>query len=206
MQTPLSPRENDALLEIRSALRLMGKFPSIRELMVALGYRSPRSAAVLLEKLEAKKYLVRTPGGQLALADDLGDQIGSIDTVDVPIVGHASCGLPGFAEQNIEGYARVSTKLAPRNRSHFLLRAEGDSMNLAGIQPGDLVLVRAQDDATDGDRIVALIDDEATIKTFRHHGDVVVLAPCSSNPEHQPIIVTDDLRVQGVVVTAIPTL
>lgn len=206
MNTALTKREADALQEIRSALRLMGKFPSVRELMVAMGYRSPRSAAVLLEKLVEKKVLTRAANGSLSLANDLDEQLGSTDTIDVPIIGHASCGLPGFAEQNVEGYVRVSTQLAPRDRSHFLLRAEGDSMNEAGIHPGDLVLVRTQDSASDGDRVIALIDDEATIKIFRHHGDIVVLAPCSSNPEHQPIIVTDDLRVQGVVVTAIPTL
>lgn len=206
MNTPLDRRESDALREIRSALRLMGKFPSVRELMTSMGYRSPRSAAVLLERLESKGFLDRTPSGQLVLSENLDEKLCSTDTIDVPIVGQASCGLPGFAEQNVEGYVRVSTKLAPRDRSHFLLRAEGDSMNEAGIQPGDLVLVRTQDSAADGDRVVALIDDEATIKIFRHHGDIVALTPRSSNPEHQPIIVTDDLRVQGVVVTAIPTL
>lgn len=206
MNAPLDGRESDALREIRSSLRLMGKFPSVRELMTAMGYRSPRSAAVLLERLESKGFLTRASGGQLVLADDLDEQLGSTDTIDVPIVGQASCGLPGFAEQNVEGYVRVSTKLAPRDKSHFLLRAEGDSMNLAGIHSGDLVLVRTQDSAEDGDRVVALIDDEATIKIFRHHGDVVALTPHSTNPDHQPIIVTEDLRVQGVVVTAIPTL
>lgn len=202
----LSPREIEALLEIRSAIRNLGKFPSARELMVVMGYRSPRSVSVLLKKLEGKGHLQRDSRGNLQLVEDAKVYDGSIDTVDIPILGSAQCGALSFAEQNIEKFVRVSTKLAPRDKQHFLLRAEGDSMNEAGIQHGDLVLVRVQNFAENGNRVVALVDDEATIKEFHHRGNVVVLQPRSSNPEHQPIIVSDALQIQGIVVTAIPTL
>lgn len=206
MTENLTVRETDALREIRSAVRLLGKFPSVRELMTAMGYRSPRSTAVILKNLEKKNYLTRDTAGRLKLVDDLNEKLGTTDTVDVPVVGSANCGSLAFAEQNIESFVRVSTRLAPRDRQHFLLRAVGDSMNEAGIKPGDLVLVRVQSDANEGDRVVALVDDEATIKEFHRRGDVVVLTPRSSNPRHQQIIVTDQLQIQGVVVTAIPTL
>lgn len=203
---PLTLKESDALHEVRRAVRLFGRFPSVREIMIAMGYRSPRSAAVLLERLETKQYLRRDSFQRLQLAPEPENMTLSADTINVPLIGSARCGTPDWAEQNIEDYVKVSTRLAPRDRQHFFLRAVGDSMNEAGIEPGDLVLVRVQNTASDGERVVALIDDEATIKEFHRRGEVVVLQPRSNNAAHQPIIVTDSLQIQGVVVTAIPTL
>ncbi len=201
----LTVKESEALHEVKHAIRLFGRFPSVRELMIAMGYRSPRSAAVLLERLEKKGFLRRDKLQRLCIAPETKEDTSSADTVDVPLIGAAHCGTPDWAEQNIENYVKVSTRLAPRDRQHFFLRAVGDSMNEAQIDPGDLVLVRAQNTANNGDRVVALIDDEATIKEFQKRGDVVVLQPRSNNPSHQPIIVTEALQIQGVVVTAIPT-
>ncbi len=202
----LTVKESDALVEVRRAVRLMGRFPSVRELMVGMGYKSPRSAAVLLERLEEKGHLDRDDWGGLRVAAREDFAMISADTVSIPIIGSASCGTLDWAEQAIEEYMKVSTKLAPRDRQHFFLRARGDSMNEAGIEPNDLVLVRVQNTANEGDRIVALVDDEATIKEFHRRNDVVILQPRSTNPIHQPIIVTEALQIQGVVVTAIPTL
>ena len=80
-----------------------------------------------------------------------------------------------------------------------MLRAFGDSMNKAGINDGDLVLVRQQQTAENGDKVVALIDDEATIKEFHHEGDMIILKPQSTNSKHRPIILTWDFKIQGVV-------
>jgi len=202
----LSSREIETLREIRSALRNLGKFPSVRELMVVLGYKSPRSVSVLLKKLEEKGFLQRDFRGNLQIVEEPKIFKNNVETIDIPIVGSAQCGALTFAEQNVEGFVRISTILAPRSKQHFLLRAVGDSMNEAGIQPGDLVLVRVQNFAENGDRVVALVDDEATIKEFQRRGDIVVLQPRSTNPEHQPIIVSENLQIQGVVVTSIPTI
>ena len=76
-------------------------------------------------------------------------------------------------------------------------------MNEAGIQPGDLVLVRQQNVAENGQRVVALIDDDATLKEFQHKGNAVALVPRSSNPKHKPIILERDFQVQGVIITSI---
>ena len=202
----LSSREIETLREIRSALRNLGKFPSVRELMVVLGYKSPRSVSVLLKKLEEKGFLQRDFRGNLQIVEEPKIFKNNVETIDIPIVGSAQCGALTFAEQNVEGFVRISTILAPRSKQHFLLRAVGDSMNEVGIQPGDLVLVRVQNFAENGDRVVALVDDEATIKEFQRRGDIVVLQPRSTNPEHQPIIVSENLQIQGVVVTSIPAL
>jgi repressor LexA len=124
-------------------------------------------------------------------------------TVQVPVVGRAACGTPMLAEENIEEMIPVSKKIAAPPYRYYMLRAKGDSMNQAGINDGDLVLVRQQSTARHGDTVVALIDDEATIKEYTTTGSAVVLKPHSDNTAHKPIILTRDFMVQGVVVTTI---
>lgn len=127
----------------------------------------------------------------------------SEQTVSVPVVGSAACGMPMLAEENIEEMIPVSKKIAAPPYKYYMLRAKGDSMNEANINDGDLVLVRQQAVARHGDIVVALIDDEATIKEYTTTGSAVVLRPHSTNPVHKPIILTRDFMVQGVVVTTI---
>jgi len=121
------------------------------------------------------------------------------DTVEIPLVGSVSCGLPIFAEENIEAKIPVSTKLIRKSANYFLLRAFGDSMNKKGINSGDLLLIKQQQVAEDGDVVLALIDDDATVKEFIRNSNTIVLKPHSTSPKHQPIILTTDFRIQGVV-------
>jgi repressor LexA len=127
-------------------------------------------------------------------------------TIEVPLVGNAACGTPLLAQENIEAMVPVSTLLALRGQKHFLLRAIGDSMNDAGIDDGALVLVRQQSTADSGDVVVALVDDEATIKELRKSADAVVLLPRSKNRSHKPIVLRRDFQVQGVVVATLPDI
>ena len=202
----LSDKELEAIRQIRNSLMHRGRMPSVREMMTSLGYRSPRSASVLMKKLMSRRILRRKPNGSYQLVDNLHDDTMRAQTVDIPLVGTVACGTPVLAEENIEGMIPVSTKLAKSPHRYFLLRAEGDSMNEKGINDGDLVLVRQQLTADDGDMIVALVDDEATIKEFYRLGDTVVLKPRSTNKQHKPIILTKDFQIQGVVVTVIPNI
>nr|WP_291869587.1 transcriptional repressor LexA [Maribacter sp.] len=121
------------------------------------------------------------------------------DTVEIPLVGSVSCGLPIFAEENIEAQIPVSTKLIRKSNNYFLLRAFGDSMNKKGINGGDLLLIKQQQVAENKDLVLALVDDDATVKEFIDNGDTIVLKPHSTNPKHQPIILTNDFRIQGIV-------
>ena len=125
-------------------------------------------------------------------------------TIEVPLVCSVACGLPSLAEQDPEALISVSTKIARRGHKYFLLRARGTSMNRAGIQDGDLVLVRQQASADRGEKVVALINDEATIKRFYPEDEVVLLKPDSSDKSHKPIVVSDDFLIQGVVVATLP--
>ena len=130
----------------------------------------------------------------------------SAQTIEVPVIGSVACGKPILAEEHIEGYIPVSTSIAKRGAKHYFLHAHGDSMNRAGIHDGDMVLIRLQTIAEEGDRVVALVDDEVTIKEFRRSNNMVILMPRSTNPAHQPIILTKDFKVQGVVVAVISKL
>ncbi|MCC6350527.1 MAG: repressor LexA [Candidatus Eisenbacteria bacterium] len=196
---PLTPRETEALRYLRSRIVHGGGTPSVRDLRDALGFSSPNAAAHVIQRLIEAEYLRRRDDGRLQLLRDASGDPASARTVEVPLVGSVPCGAPLLAEENIEAMIPVSTRLAKPSHRYFLLRAQGDSMNRAGIEEGDLVLVRQQPTAENGDRVVALIDDEATLKEFRRTRDVVTLVPRSTNKRHRPILLSVDFQVQGVV-------
>lgn len=202
----LSNKEIEAIRIIRNFLMHHGSIPSVRKLQIELGYKSPRSAAILIENLIKKGILKKKEDGglQLIVTEPVLDDAARAETVDVPLVGTVSCGTPIFAQENIEAFIPVSVKLAKPSNKYFLLSVKGDSMNEKDINDGDLVLIRQQQTAENGDIVVALIDDEATIKEFLHNVDTIVLKPRSSKKKHQPIILTSDFKIQGVVVATIP--
>ena len=205
-QINITDNELKAVHQIRNFLMHKGRAPSVRELMSSMGYRSPRSATLIIDKLIKKGVLRRRSGGTIQFVKNLDDDTSRAQTVNVPLIGSIACGMPALAEENIEGMIPVSIKLAKPPHHYFLLKAKGDSMNQKGIDDGDLVLVRQETTAKDGDTVVALIDDEATIKEFRIGRETYVLRPRSTNKTHQPIVLTKDFQIQGVVVTTIPKI
>ena len=200
----ITDKELGAVRQIRNMLMHKGYTPSVRELARLLGYRSPRSAAVIINSLISKRVLNRRPDGSLQLLKSIEADESQGQTVNVPLIGMIACGSPVLAEENIEAMIPVSIKLAKRPHRHFLLRAKGDSMDKAGINNGDMILVQQQQAAENGDNIVALIDGEATIKEFHRRGSIVILKPNSTNKSHKPIFLTSDFLIQGVVVAVIP--
>jgi len=202
----LSEKQSQAYKYIRNSLIHEGKSPSVRDVMKELGYNSPNSAALVIESLIEFGLLRRRKDKKLQLARDLQLEMVGVRTREIPLVGSVPCGAPVLSDENIEGMIPVSEDLARPPHTYFLLRAKGDSMNNAGINEGDLVLVRQQPTASNGDFVVALVNGEATIKEFLRERNVIVLKPKSTNLEHKPIIVTNDLLVQGVVVTPISGL
>jgi repressor LexA len=205
MNKELKSNELEALRCMRNRLVHQGQFPSVRELMSALGYKSPRSAALIIDALIKKGFLNKKPNGELQLTkqENSGSEYNA-RTVDVPLVGTVACGLPIIAEENIEAFYPMSLDLLQSGSRYFLLRAKGDSMDQGGINNGDFVLVRQQAFAENGAIVVALINDEATIKEFHRTKNSVILKPKSSNMQHVPIILTADFKIQGVVIKTIP--
>lgn len=181
--------------------------PSVREMQALGGFRSPRSVAQFLDALQQAGYIERAAGARnvrILKRPPGAAPSDRADTVLVPLVGRVAAGQPILAAENVEDYIPVSTSLARGRWNYFILRVQGDSMDRAGIQHGDLVLVRQQDTAEPGDKVVALIDDNATVKRLRIGRDAILLEPLSTNPVHRPIVVGPEFRVQGVVIATIP--
>ncbi len=201
MFSNLSDKEVEAVKLIRNFLLHQGRTPSVRELMNGLNYKSPRSASVLFNMLEEKEILKKKTDGSFQIIDFvIPEGFGSrAQTVKIPLLGSVACGIPIFADENIEAEVSISIEMIKSGYKYFLLRAEGDSMDEAGINNGDLLLIRQQQDAENGDRILALIDDEATVKEYNKSNGMVILKPKSNNKIHQPIILTDNFRIQGVI-------
>jgi len=198
-------KEAEALKCIRDLALSLGRIPSVRELMRSMEYRSPRSASLIFQKLINKGFLKKKNDGTIQMTSaSFSNNNESTQTVDVPLLGRIACGSPIFAEQNIEGYFSVSIKLARPPHRYFLLKARGDSMNLREIKDGDLLLIKQQDNAKKGDIVVALIDDESTVKEFLPFRNGVALMPRSNNRKYKPIILTKDFRIQGVVASRLP--
>lgn len=200
----LSASDFKGLFFIRDSVRYRGYPPTLQAISDYLGFKSRRSASLLIERLVQRGYLARTAKGGLRVMREPEDRAGTERTISIPLVGTVPCGLPLLAEENVEAMIPVSQRIVRPGANYFLLRANGTSMNAAGINDGDLVIVRQQPIAENGDRIVALIDDAATIKEYRREGNKIVLMPRSKDPSHKPIILERDFMVQGVVIDSIP--
>lgn len=203
----LTKREKDVLKVIRDNLVHLGKSPTTRMLMDQLNFKSPRSISVYIKNLIKKGCIKRKEDLTLQLMNNAESEISDKNcakTVKIPLVGLTSCGAPITAEENVSAEISVSTDIARQPYKYFLLKVKGDSMDQKEIYDGDIVLVRQQSTANDGDVVVALIDDEATIKEFHRMDQGIVLKPRSSNEKHKPIILTRDFRIQGIFISKIP--
>ena len=201
----LTARDLKAFNFIRNRL-VHGHTVTVRELCAEINVASTSTAMLTIEKLIAHGYCARNDEGRLQITYAEENDNGSAATVKVPLVGEVACGTPLFAEENIQQWFDVSTRICPTSYKHFFLRAKGDSMNCAQkpIKDGWLVLVRCQNTAPEGEMVVGLINDEATVKVIHYADDCVILHPKSSNPSHRPIIVTGDFQIQGIAVKAFP--
>jgi len=201
----LREKDRKAFALIRNRIIHNGESPTLREINGVTGGKSPRSASLVIERL-INAGLVRKFGRKVKLLNSNASFAEpSVATIDIPLVGAVACGIPMLAEENIETYIPVSTALAKRGSNYFLLRAQGDSMDKAGIKAGNILLVRQQQVAETGNKVVALINDEATVKVFERGEQAVILRPKSRNPKHKPIVLTENCQIQGVVIATLPS-
>ena len=195
----LTRRQEEILDFIRAEVHRRGFPPSVREIGEAVGLSSSSTVHSHLDALERKGYIRRDPSKPRALEVlDFRDTERAIDYGSVravPLVGQVAAGSPILAAENIEGTMSLPAEMA--DESAFLLRVRGDSMIGAGILDGDFVVVRQQDTATNGDVVVALLDDEATVKRFFRESDRVRLQP--ENPTMEPIY-SRDVKILGRVI------
>ena len=185
----LTPKQNQVLKWIEESVQCTGQAPTVRELQEKLGCASPMGAVSHLDALEAKGYISKVDGKARGLMINSKENIKSQDDiVQVPLVGNVACGMPIWAEEMIEDIIPVPKAFVRYSQDIFMLRAKGDSMNLAGIDEGDYIIFHKQNIAENGDKVVVLIGSEATVKKFVKDKKRVFFAPMSSNPTHSNIV------------------
>lgn len=185
----LSSKQQEILDYIKQEILKRGYPPAVREICEAVDLRSTSSVHSHLSSLEKKGYIRRDPTKPRAIevCDDSFNTVRT-DTVSIPIVGQVAAGQPILAEQNIDSYFPIPLEYIPKNDA-FILKVKGDSMINAGIFSGDQVLVESTQDVKNGDMVVALIEDSATVKTYYKENGYIRLQP--ENDSMDPIIVND---------------
>jgi repressor LexA len=195
MDLNLTKRQNEIFEFITGHLERTGYPPTVREIGKALGLHSPSTVHAHLAKLEKSGVLRRDPSKPRAI-EVLVDRAKRVVRPGVPLVGQVAAGSPILAEENIEDTLEVPALLGAE-AGDYALNVRGDSMKDAGILPGDVVIVRPATEADNGQIVVALFEDEATVKRYYREADAVRLEP--ANPDYDPII-TRDVEVIGRVI------
>lgn len=193
----ISIKQLEILDFIKSEILSKGYPPAVREICDAVNLKSTSSVHSHLETLEKNGYIRRDPTKPRAI-EIMDDEFGLSrrEMVNIPIVGQVAAGEPILAEQNIEGYFPVPAEYMP-NSEAFMLKVRGDSMINAGIFDGDQIIVQSQPSANNGEIVVALMDDSATVKRFYKENGHFRLQP--ENDFMEPII-ADDVAVVGKVI------
>ena len=191
-----TPKQQEILDYIKEEILKRGYPPTVREICETVHLKSTSSVHSHLETLEKNGYIRRDPTKPRAIeiCDD-SFQMVRTEMVSLPIVGHVAAGTPILAEQNIDEYFPVPAEVVPSGES-FILNVKGDSMINAGIFDGDRVFVNMCNTAENGEIVVAMIDDSATVKRFYKEKDHIRLQP--ENDTMDPIIV-DDCQIIGKV-------
>jgi repressor LexA len=210
MADHITKKQRVVLEAIAKAIDEKGYAPAVREICSSIGLSSPSTVQVHLNSLEKRGYIHRDANKSRSITltdkgrDELGIEIptvGPIEPIDhnlisLPLVGDVAAGVPILAEENIEDTITLPVDIVGDSAS-FLLSVRGESMIEAGINDGDYLVVREQNTAVNGDIVVALIDDGATVKRFYREKDHIRLQPENSSME--PII-TRDCAIVGKVV------
>lgn len=193
----LSEKQKLILKFLKQEILNKGYPPSVREICNAVGLKSTSTVHGHLEKLEDKGYIRRDPTKPRAI-EIIDDSFNPLrqEMVQVPIIGSVTAGEPILAVENIEGYFPIPSNYMP-NEQTFMLHVKGESMINAGIFNGDLILVKKQNIAKDRDIVVALIEDDVTIKRYFKEDGYIRLQP--ENASMNPIIL-DDVKILGEVV------
>lgn len=189
----LVKKEKEVYEFIKKQIELEGYPPSVREICAAVGLSSPSTVQRYINSLEEKGYIVK--GGSKKRAITLPKQENEVEVMSVPIVGTVAAGQPILAEENIEEYFPLPINYAGKN-DMFMLKVRGESMINAGILDGDYVIVESTEIARNGEIVVALLDDSATVKTYYREKDYIRLQP--ENDLLEPII-SRDVKILGKV-------
>jgi repressor LexA len=199
----LTLRQQEVLDHIRDHIQGYGYPPTLREISGQFNLSGPRAAVKHLDALERKGHIRRSPGSSRGISlltrgntprrygqDDIGRRRG------IPVLGTVPAGPLDLAVENEENTLILDPSIA--DEGTFLLKVKGESMTGDHILPGDMVLVKKQDTAMDGDLVVVLIGEEATLKRFKRDGEKITLLP--SNPSYKPVVIdsnSDEISIVG---------
>ena len=196
-QGKITDKQREILEYIKEMILKKGYPPAVREICEAVHLKSTSSVHSHLESLEKNGYIRRDPTKPRTieiLDDDFA--LTRRELVNVPVIGTVAAGVPILAEQNIEDYLPIPAEILP-NKEVFMLKVKGNSTIEAGIYNGDKVIVAKQPNAENGDKVVALVDDSATVKTFYKENGHFRLQP--ENSSMDPIIL-DQVEILGKVI------
>ncbi|NLL06228.1 MAG: transcriptional repressor LexA [Clostridiaceae bacterium] len=205
MQKKSAEMQQKILDFLNEQIKIKGYPPSVREICAAVGFKSTSTVHSYLEKLKEEGLIHKDATKPRALKvirnnsvkEETKNAYSRREMVDVPIVGKVTAGQPILAVENIEDTFPLPLDFV-QGSTTFMLRVQGDSMIEAGILDRDFILIKQQSTASNGDIVVALIGDEATVKTFYKEKDYVRLQP--ENKYLEPIIVRDNLSILGKVI------
>ena len=196
-QGKITAKQQEILDYIKEEILKRGYPPAVREICEAVNLKSTSSVHSHLETLEKNGFIRRDPTKPRAIeiCDD-SFQMVRTEMVSLPVIGNVAAGTPILADQNIENYFPVPAELVPNGEPSYILKVRGESMINAGIYDGDQIFVQSCHEARNGQMVVALIDDSATVKTFYKENGYIRLQP--ENDTMEPIIV-DDCKIIGKV-------
>jgi len=183
----LNQRQKLILDFIQERIKTKGYPPSVREIGAAVGLKSSSTVHAHLLQLEEKGYIRKDPSKPRAIIpiNQSDSTTSDLATINLPVVGNVAAGTPILATENIEAYFPIPVDFVGRG-NHYILRVKGESMIEAGILDGDFLIVREQADAANGEIIVAMLEDEATVKRYYKRDEYIELKP--ENSSMQPII------------------
>lgn len=196
-QEKITPKQQEILEYIKETILKKGYPPAVREICEAVRLKSTSSVHSHLETLEKNGYIRRDPTKPrtIEIIDDCFN-LARREVVNVPLIGTVAAGTPLLAQENIETYFPIPSELLP-NKEIFMLKVKGDSMIEAGIFNGDQILVEKTNTAENGEIVVALLDDSATVKRFYRENGRYRLQP--ENASMEPIFV-DEVQILGKVI------
>lgn len=196
MSSGISKRQEQILEFIKTQIKTTGYPPSVREIGKAVGLKSSSTVHNHILQLEQKGLLKRDPTKTRAIIPIENEPSDLMtESINLPVVGNVAAGSPILADQNIEEYLPVPVNFVGSG-SHFILKVKGESMIEAGIMDGDYLIIRQQTNANNGEIVVAIVEDEATVKRFYKKDGYIELRPENSSME--PMIF-DDVQIAGKV-------
>ena len=183
-----------------------GRSPTLEQLRSTLGFNSLRTVTQYLDALERKGYILRRKNAKRNIELLGADAEGVVtQTVTVPVVANVGCDdLSVFASEQRDEFLEVDKQLIDGDDEIVAVRAIGDSMNDAGINTGDYVLIRFTEHAENGDRVAAIVNDMVTVKRLERREGMTILWPESKDPKFKPIILRENFKIAGKVLCVIP--